>query len=254
MARRRVVPSDQPPGVQLESLVQEALGVAKKGARHNQSLSGDNFYGNKLAALRADATNIFSDIASDSAGDTSATAELIQTVFAGKTPKKQRSDAARNLIFSLRTAHRPRTRSSSPHASQVFPQTLLVETNRGYLTRIGRQVNANYSEGWFDACFVMLRRLLEVSIIEAFEARQIAHKIRNANGDYVHLTDLIDLALAEHTWNLSRNTKKHLPKLRDMGHMSAHGRYFTAQREDIDPIRDGCRVVIEEFLHHARLL
>ena len=171
MARRQVVPLDHSPRALLESLVQQALAVAKKGARHNQSLSGDNFYGNKLAGLRADATNCFSEIASDSAGDTSATAELIQTVFAGNTPNKQRSEAAKDLLFSIRTAHREKTRSPSPEDSSLFPQTILVQANRGYLTTIGRQMNSCYSAGWFDACAVMLRRLLEISIIEAFEAK-----------------------------------------------------------------------------------
>jgi hypothetical protein len=36
--------------------------------------------------------------------------------------------------------------------------------------------------------------------------------------------------------------------------MSAHGRYFNARREDVESIRVSCRVVIEEFLHHAGLL
>lgn len=37
----------------------------------------------------------------------------------------------------------------------------------------------------------------------------------------------------------------------DLGHMSAHGRYFTAQKTDVDAAQPGCRVVVEEFLRHA---
>ena len=32
------------------------------------------------------------------------------------------------------------------------------------------------------------------------------------------------------------------------------GRYYHARREDIDAIQPGCRVVIQAFLHHAKLL
>jgi hypothetical protein len=39
-----------------------------------------------------------------------------------------------------------------------------------------------------------------------------------------------------------------------VGHRSAHGRYFNAKPDDIERVRDGCRVVVEEFLHHAGLL
>jgi len=100
----------------------------------------------------------------------------------------------------------------------------------------------------------MMRRLLEISIIEAFEARRIAAKIKDQNGDYLQRSDLISRALHESTWTLSRNCRKALPALRDAGHNSAHGRYYHARREDLEGLRAGCRVVIEEFLHHAGLL
>ena len=100
----------------------------------------------------------------------------------------------------------------------------------------------------------MMRRLLEISIIEAFKAHGIAGQIKDTHGNYIHFSELIALSLAEPSWTLSRNTRKHLPTLRDLGHMSGRGRYFTGRREDVERIRNSCRVVIEEFLHHAQLL
>ena len=100
----------------------------------------------------------------------------------------------------------------------------------------------------------MTRRLVEITIIEAFEAQGIAAKIKNPAGDYVQLSDLVRVALAEPGLALSRNCKKSLPTLRDAGHQSAHGRYYFARREDLEALRPACRIVIEEFLHHAGLL
>jgi putative heme degradation protein len=100
----------------------------------------------------------------------------------------------------------------------------------------------------------MMRRLIEISIIEAFEHKSIADKIKDDAGNYLQLSDLVQRAVAETSWRLSRNTKKYLPQLREVGHMSAHGRYYHARKEDIEKIRQGCRVVVEEFLHHAELL
>ena len=37
------------------------------------------------------------------------------------------------------------------------------------------------------------------------------------------LSNLIDRAIAETAWNLSRYTKKHLPQLRDLGQRSGGG-------------------------------
>jgi hypothetical protein len=54
-------------------------------------------------------------------------------------------------------------------------------------------------------------------------------------------------------WNLSRNTKKALPQLRDVGHIAAHSRRFTAQKSDIENVQPQCRAAVEEFLHLAGL-
>ncbi|PYV19552.1 MAG: hypothetical protein DMG21_01230, partial [Acidobacteria bacterium] len=95
-------------------------------------------------------------------------------------------------------------------------------------------MNGCFSQGWYDASAVMMRRLLEIALIEAFEAKGIAATIKDAAGDYFHLSDLITRALNESSWTLSRNCKKALPLLRDAGHNSAHGRYYHARREDIE--------------------
>jgi hypothetical protein len=69
---------DATPSERVEDLAQSALEVAKKARRHKKSLSGDNFYGNKLATLRADATNAFSQLSASSAGESSTIAELME--------------------------------------------------------------------------------------------------------------------------------------------------------------------------------
>jgi len=119
---------------------------------------------------------------------------------------------------------------------------------------VGRQMNGSYTAGWYDAAAVMMRRLIEIAIIEAFEAKGLATKIKDSNGNYLQLSDLVAKALSESALTLSRNSKKVLPTLRDVGHMSAHGRYYCARKEDLEAIKLGCRVVVEEFLHHANLL
>ena len=136
----------------------------------------------------------------------------------------------------------------------MFPLTVLVQANRSYMVTVGRQMNGCFSEGWYDACAVMMRRLIEASIIEAFEHKTIAQTIKGSDGNYLQLTELVAKALAEPALPLSRNAKKFLPQLRDVGHMSAHGRYFLARKEDLEKVQQGCRIVVEEFLHHAALL
>ncbi|HEY1372241.1 MAG TPA: hypothetical protein VGH50_07205 [Candidatus Binatia bacterium] len=246
---------DEPPALRLDDLAQQALYITKKARKHRQNLSNDNFYGNKLAELRADAANAFRELSSQSVGDTTALAELTETVFGTKTTVENRLIAVRELSYALRTTWKE-SRLIGPTIVDegFFPLTVLVEANRGYLVTVGRQMNGCFSQGWYDACAVMMRRLIEIAIIEAFEHKAIAERIKGADGNYLQLTELVGRALAEPALPLSRNAKKFLPKLRDVGHNSAHGRYFLARKSDIENVQQGCRIVIEEFLHHANLL
>jgi hypothetical protein len=183
-------------------------------------------------------------------GDISAVAEMMHLTFAADTDRKRRVAVARELVHELRT-RKWQSRAPVTEAENVFPLSLLVKTRLGYLITIGRQMNGCFESAWYDACAVMMRRLLETVIIEAFEAKGIDTKIKNAQGDFFQLTDLIKAALSETAWNLSRNTKKALPQLRDVGHISAHSRRFTAQKSDIEKVQAHCRVAVEEFLHLA---
>jgi len=129
----------------------------------------------------------------------------------------------------------------------------VVRGTRGYIEQVANQINGCYEKGWFDACAVMVRRLLETLIIETFEYHKLDGKIKNSVGDFVYLRDLISRALTEKAWNLSRNTKKALPRLKDVGDKSAHSRRYNAHRGDIDKLLDDVRVVVQELIYLAGL-
>lgn len=128
----------------------------------------------------------------------------------------------------------------------------LIKGTRSYIEKVANQINGCYEYGWFDACAVMIRRLLETLIIEVFEYHKIQFKIQK-NGDYFYLRDLINATLTETTWSLGRNTKAALPKLKDIGDKSAHSRRYNAIRHDIDEIKLDLRLVLQELLVLANL-
>jgi ribosomal protein L11 len=53
--------------------------------------------------------------------------------------------------------------------------------------------------------------------------------------------------------HLSRNTKQALPRLKDVGDLSAHSRRYIAQRKDIDKLVQDLRVVVQELVTVAEL-
>jgi hypothetical protein len=138
-------------------------------------------------------------------------------------------------------------------SSQHVIFTSFVRGTRGYIESVANQINGSYENGWYDACAVMIRRLIETLIIEAFEHHRIANKIQNSSGDFLYLRDLIDKTLSETEWNLSRNTKQALRKLKDIGDKSAHSRRYVAQRGDLQPLLVDIRTVVQELLYVAGL-
>lgn len=145
--------------------------------------------------------------------------------------------------------------SGLPSESQgVLPVSLFVGTRRKYLEQLVHQINGTFECGWFDACAVMVRRLLETLLIEVYEHKGIAHEIKaTATGDYLMLDDIISRTLAQTAWSLGRDSKRALPRIKQLGDRSAHNRMFTAQFNDVEKIIPDIRVAVEELLHLSGL-
>ena len=150
-------------------------------------------------------------------------------------------------------AKNPPPEEGAPSADEPVVYLSLVRNTRGYIERVVHQINGAYSKGWYDACAVMIRRLVETLIVETFEEHNIADKIKNKTGDFCYLGDLITRTLSEGSWNLGRRTRSALPRLKDVGDLSAHSRRFNAQRQDIDKLMSDLRVVVQEFVALAKL-
>ncbi len=147
-------------------------------------------------------------------------------------------------------AHLPPSEGKRPQHDLVLPRPL-VEGTRGYIEKVVDQINGTYENGCYDACAVMIRRLIETLIIEAFEHHNIADKIKTPTGDFFYLSDLITHTLKETKWNLGRNAKQALPKLKSVGDLSAHSRRYNAHRYDIDKIIHDLRISTQELIYLA---
>ncbi len=170
---------------------------------------------------------------------------------------KEFQNYAITLIDELKTiappAYVPPSDGAKPKTEMVIAGSLVANT-RGYIERVVAQINGTYENGWYDGCAVMIRRLLETLIVEAFENYKIATKIQNPKTeDFYYLSDLISFTLSESSWNLSRNSRQAMPKLKTVGDLSAHSRRYNAHRSDIDNIILDLRVVVQELLYLAGL-
>lgn len=130
---------------------------------------------------------------------------------------------------------------------RVLPFSV-VRGTRSYLESLTHQINGSYEHGWYDACAVMMRRLLESLIIEVFEERQIADKIQTASGNFLSLERLVGKVAGEPAWNLSRVTRRALSDVKGLGDNSAHVRRFVAHRRDIDNVKASFRTAVQELI------
>lgn len=132
--------------------------------------------------------------------------------------------------------------------SDFFPIEIFDGT-RGYLKVIANQALASYNKGIYDGCSVLTRKLIEVLIIECFERHGIEGRIKTTSGNFFYLSDLITEFLKEPAWNIGRNAKNSLPKIKNLGDKSAHNRRYIARQNDLEHIKDSVRTVIEELVH-----
>lgn len=141
-------------------------------------------------------------------------------------------------------------------ASQPATEPVLlldvVKGTRKYLEQVANQANGCYEKGWFDACSVMVRKLVEVLIIAVFEAKGEAAAIKK-DDNFLMLSGLVDAILVRTDWNLGRETKIALPLLKSLGDRAAHNRHYMVRKPDVDQLLPGLRVTVEDLLHHANL-
>ena len=96
----------------------------------------------------------------------------------------------------------------------------VVKGTRSYIENVVLQANTCYEDRCFDACSVMIRKLVEILLIEIHEAKGKQAAIKNGGGDYFMLSDIINVSLQDTAWNFGRETKHALPKLKSLGDQS----------------------------------
>lgn len=129
----------------------------------------------------------------------------------------------------------------------------LLRGTRSYLERIAHQINGSYENGWYDASAVMIRRLVETLIIEVYETNGMASEIKDAAGDFLFLRDLVTKILAEPKFSLGRAAKRSLNELKEAGDKSAHSRFYTAHRRDIEGLSVHLRNILQDLVSLAKL-
>lgn len=133
--------------------------------------------------------------------------------------------------------------------NSLFPLSIFDNT-RKYLTDFSKEASSCYDYGLYTSCLFMLRKITETLIIELYESKGLQAKIKNGNGDYFQLSELIKSVSHETTWKLTKIVKENLPKIKLLADSSVHSKRFSAKKADIDEIKTNARIAFEELISH----
>ena len=125
---------------------------------------------------------------------------------------------------------------------------LLVKGTRGYLEKIFIEACRCYDEKLYTSSLVMLRKGVEVLIIDIYEKRKERHKIVDSENEYFFLSRLIEILKNDTNIKLGRNAPQALDKIKKFGDMSAHGKFW-AVKSDMDNLKENLRIVVAELLN-----
>jgi hypothetical protein len=144
---------------------------------------------------------------------------------------------------------------SMDHSAGYLPDAVWSGT-RGYIESVCKQLNGCFRACYYDAASVMLRRLMETLIIEAYEHLTRETEIKDSDGNYFMLKHLVDRANGKppHAGlNLGRDAKKNLEDVKALGDKSAHNRRFVAHAADLLNLQGGVRTASQELIQIASL-
>jgi hypothetical protein len=132
-------------------------------------------------------------------------------------------------------------------SNDLFPLSIFDNT-RGYLAGFAKEAACAYDYGLYNSCFFMLRKILETLIIELFERKGLETKIKNGNGGYFFLSDLINKLVSETNWHLTKITREDIPKIKKLADSSVHSKRFSAKKTDIENMKTEIRIILQELI------
>lgn len=118
---------------------------------------------------------------------------------------------------------------------------------RKYLVSLVEQINGSYTYGFYDGTAVLMRRMMESLIISSFEKNTKETQIRDADGNYLMLRDLISKAKNPSNFRLSRGMSEVMDLIKDLGDTAAHNRSYITKKSDIDNVQSKFRRLTEEL-------
>jgi hypothetical protein len=130
--------------------------------------------------------------------------------------------------------------------SHIIPAEDFISTRR-YLEALVLQINGAYQLGFYDACAVLCRRLMETLLIASFEKASKIAAITN-DGEYASLSEIIGTTNSKKYIKLTRAAGRIMDQVKKIGDAAAHHPTYITKQTDIDDIKIDFRRLIAELM------
>ena len=160
---------------------------------------------------------------------------------------KQKKGYSLNRLYMERVADEIHDEVTIP-ITNVLLDLSLIDSAPYYIKQNAVEMNYCYTVGCYNACLVLVRKLIETLIIECFEKHSIAELVIDKNGCFFSLSELITAFLDSKKWHASRNINSSLKAIKKFGDLSAHNRRFLAKKTDLDTIKTEIRQSVQEII------
>ena len=125
----------------------------------------------------------------------------------------------------------------------------IFSKSKNYIIKVVTQINGCFHYGFFDACAVMIRRLIETMIIEIYEIRKRIDDLKDKDtNNFYQLEKLITTITQDNNINLTRGTKTLLKNAKFFGDTGAHHRKAFVNKQNLDDIRNELGTSLQEFV------
>ena len=133
----------------------------------------------------------------------------------------------------------------------ILPEILYTPT-RGYIEKICKQINASYEHNIFDGAAVLMRRLIELLLIESYIHNKRLPEIQEGS-DMKNLNTIINYTISNSLFSLSKGTRDCLDDFRKLGNFSAHRIQYNCTKTELKKVILEFRVAVEELLYSSGL-
>jgi hypothetical protein len=252
--RKQSDPTTLPLSNQISYYLEEAERIAIRAKRGNKSLKGRNTYAENFSDCRTKATRAFREIHKQltllhdpELGPTLAEINReLDLFFTPKTPPATRTELRREIGRLLITEVELALKSPAIAPPEYLTVEIVGGTRR-YVENVMRQVNRSFQCECYDACGVMVRRLLETLIIEVFEKKGIADMIKDG-GNYFMFTALVNKLIETPETPVGRTTKAALPKIAKVLNNCAHNRVFNVGPKQLQRYQTDIEIALTELV------